>query len=63
MRTVEDVSIGIIGMGEMGRMYAKNLAAAGRKYAQPLLKPLLLIFFIDSTSATRLRSTSSYAQK
>jgi len=30
MRKVEDISIGLIGMGDMGKMYARNLSAAGK---------------------------------
>ena len=30
--TMENIAVGIIGMGEMGKMYARRLSAAGWRY-------------------------------
>jgi len=33
---MEDISVGIIGMGDMGKMYARGIGAAGWRYEESL---------------------------
>ena len=42
MAKMDDITVGIIGMGEMGKMYARRISAAGWKEAFEGLSVLLI---------------------